>query len=52
MNNLVNAYAALGDYMQAAALYREVLALRKRVMGADQPDIAIYEYEQPGQRLC
>jgi hypothetical protein len=52
MNNLANAYAALSDYGQAAALYSEVLALRKRVMGADHPDIAIYEHEQPGQRLC
>ena len=30
MNNLANAYAALGDYRQASALHVEVLALYKR----------------------
>ena len=50
MNNLANAYAALGDHRQAAVLHVEVLRLRKRVMGADHPDIAIYEHKQPGQR--
>ena len=35
MNILVNAYAALSDYRQAAALHMEVLGLRQRVMGAD-----------------
>ena len=41
MNNLANAYAALSDYRQAAALHVEVLALYKRGLGADQPDTAI-----------
>ncbi len=41
MNNLANAYAALGDYRQAATLHVEVLALYKRMMGADHPDTAI-----------
>ena len=41
MNNLANDYAALGDYRQAAALYAEVLALYKGMMGADHPDTAI-----------
>jgi len=49
MNNLANAFAAL---RQAAALHMEVPALRKRVMGADHPDIAIYEHKQLGQHLC
>ena len=52
MNNLANDYAALGDYRRAAALHVEVLALYKRTMGADHPDIAIHGHEQPGQRLC
>ena len=37
MNNLVNAYAALGDNGHAAALHVEVLANYKRIMGADHP---------------
>ena len=51
MNNLVDANAALSDYTQAAALHM-VLGLRKRVMGADHPDIAIHGHEQLMQRLC
>jgi hypothetical protein len=37
MNNLANAYTALGDYGHAAALHVIVLALYKRMMGADHP---------------
>jgi hypothetical protein len=41
MNNLVNAYTALGDYGQATALHVEVPAFLKRGLGADHPDMAI-----------
>ena len=50
MNNVVNDYAALGDYRQAAVLHVEDLALYKRMMGADS-HVAM-KYEQPGQHYA
>ena len=41
MNILVNTYAALGDHRQAAALHVDVLALRKRGVGADLSHVAM-----------
>ena len=41
MNNLVNAYAALSDYRQVAALHMEVQGLRKRGFGADHPRVTM-----------
>jgi hypothetical protein len=50
MNKLANAYAALGDNRQAAALHVEVLANYKR--GWVLTTRRHHEYEQSGQRLC
>jgi hypothetical protein len=47
MNNLANAYAALGHFRQAVALHGEDLALRKRVT-----ETSPYEHEQPSCILC
>jgi hypothetical protein len=49
MNNLANAYAALGDNRHAAALHVEVLANYKR--GWVLTTQRRHEYEQSGQRL-
>jgi serine/threonine protein kinase len=60
MNNLANAYAALGQNNDALALHQETLARRRRQLGPEHPDtllsmnnvaVAYYDFDRPADAL-
>ncbi|MEZ4451850.1 MAG: serine/threonine-protein kinase [Nannocystaceae bacterium] len=40
LNNLANAHAIAGKFVEARALQRQALAIRERTLGPDHPDVA------------
>ncbi|QQS29997.1 MAG: CHAT domain-containing protein [Sphingobacteriales bacterium] len=40
LNNLAGSYYTMGNYTQAETLYKEALAIRKKVLGEEHPDYA------------
>ena len=40
LNNLAELYRALGNYAEAAPLYRRSLAIREKALGPEHPDVA------------